>query len=490
MSYEPDATDEAMPEVPEWILSSGLELLWKLSSQGNSQLSNEFPVEVEMESGNAPLLFPVSEDRDEVGTGDLSFVNKLERGPVAQAVDVKVEVAAVHEPHECTPVPATPPDHAVGALKAEDAGAEDTAYDETMRVKEFMEFFDATVASTNSDLFGECGEGGEGADDLSRPVVVPPSPSPPSRKRVRVDRVVHLTKKIMAELNKARDGESVRALFAIIADTVAVSVVPNVLPFVMDCFSGSAAAPSSPVPVCVPVCGAPVVPVPVSGAPVVPVPTLPVPAPLPPVAVAAPAPAPARALDAPLDPSYSFLMDLASSGGESSAGCDDLYAGVHDVFGDLGCGDRGVVSEVRLPVVLPPRTKVPRKHHVVATRSSLFPTIQVEVNERLYGFKSRKIDLIIRECLTLGYTWHDLQVVEEIARRVQYFRKNCGSFRSISVMITSRYGRCQGTCEVREPWGHNFPYWEVRYQNNHRELRLSPEFFGGSGGDLEGVATC
>lgn len=305
-----------------------------------------------------------------------------------------------------------------------------------MTLTELVNFID-TLLPTDAGLFDE-----EPAAPVTRR---------PKRRRVEVDldRVAYHTKKIMRELNKATNFETVQSFYNVVTSTVLGSAGSHhLLPFFG---AGVSGAPTRRCEDEGSSAGASVVG---------------------PVAVSPYA--------SPCDDSL-LTMDGMHLSGEVVA---DTEGGAFT----LGTGDDTSFSFSKLlrsvmlsradgggGVKTASAVRVPR----VNEGPPGFQTLAAEVNDRLYGRKRRKIDLIVRGCHQLiGFAWVDVKMVEQVARNVGYFRNTCASFRTMKMMTTSRHGRAPANKCDREPWGHFFPYWDLRSVEGRHELRLAPEFFG------------
>lgn len=313
-----------------------------------------------------------------------------------------------------------------------------------MTLTELVNFID-TLLPTDAGLFDE-----EPAAPVTRR---------PKRKRVEVDldRVAYHTKKIMRELNRATNFETVQSFYNVVTSTVLGSAGSHhLLPF----FGAG-----------------------VSGAPT------------------------RRGEDEGSSAGVSVVDPVAVS--PYALPCDDSLLtmdGMHlsgEVVADteggaltLGTGDdtsfsfSKLLRSVMLSRVNEPQTKVSGVADGVTTASAVrvprvnegppgFQSLAAEVNDRLYGRKRRKIDLIVRGChQSIGFAWVDVKMVEQVARNAGYSRNTCASFRTMKMMTTSRHGRAPANKCDREPWGHFFPYWDLRSVEGRHELRLAPEFFG------------
>lgn len=305
-----------------------------------------------------------------------------------------------------------------------------------MTLTELVNFID-TLLPTDAGLFDE-----EPAAPVTRR---------PKRRRVEVDldRVAYHTKKIMRELNKATNFETVQSFYNVVTSTVLGSAGSHhLLPFFG---AGVSGAPTRRCEDEGSSAGASVVG---------------------PVAVSPYA--------SPCDDSL-LTMDGMHLSGEVVA---DTEGGAFT----LGTGDDTSFSFSKLlrsvmlsradgggGVKTASAVRVPR----VNEGPPGFQTLAAEVNDRLYGRKRRKIDLIVRGChQSIGFAWVDVKMVEQVARNVGYFRNTCASFRTMKMMTTSRHGRAPANKCDREPWGHFFPYWDLRSVEGRHELRLAPEFFG------------
>jgi hypothetical protein len=150
------------------------------------------------------------------------------------------------------------------------------------------------------------------------------------------------------------------------------------------------------------------------------------------------------------------------------------------------------VSAATTPVVFP---SAPEDHVSAspAVTSSPAPVIAVpppplefaderaEVLERLYGAKTRKLDLLMRNCVnTFGDSWVSLAAIQQVALDVKFFRNASSSFQNVSALITARVhvDPLNSPKRAPKPLGCHFPYWEMRtVSQKGPEFRLTPPFF-------------
>ena len=123
----------------------------------------------------------------------------------------------------------------------------------------------------------------------------------------------------------------------------------------------------------------------------------------------------------------------------------------------------------------------PRQKRVRTTHSLKFKTVKEEVQQRLFAPPKNKLDLLVRTFYArFGGQWVPWEEVKKIGSEVKY-SKTGNVFKDTWVLRCSRYGRNSDTVGCSEPFGLNFPYWnvEVRVVDGKRQtyVQLSPEFF-------------
>jgi hypothetical protein len=192
------------------------------------------------------------------------------------------------------------------------------------------------------------------------------------------------------------------------------------------------------------------------------------------------------------------LTDLATEVTE----CDDasFHQGV--------CGKRGRDEEddaelalydtsVSSPASFRPessmsRGKSPRSFEVRSPKSMKkmkFANEQEEVHVRLYGPNPCRVDQLVRLVKEKKKNaWMKIDELREMCAEAGYAGKS-SVFSSVWCIKSSLYGRNKANGSKCEPWGHFFPYFEVRKDrpidaNTRRPstrqvtwVKLSPEFF-------------
>ncbi len=172
---------------------------------------------------------------------------------------------------------------------------------------------------------------------------------------------------------------------------------------------------------------------------------------------------------------------------------ESVAAKVEDVVLDEGTI---VVTEVNVPWTAPtesrkrrregaslsPKAKCkPRNERLRSTHSSKFKTVLDEVQQRLYNPPQNKVDLLVRTFhARFGDRWVEWDEVKKIGGEIGYSPTG-NVFKDTWVLRCSRYGRNSETVKRSEPFGLNFPYWNVETRTvdgaQKTFIQLSPEFF-------------
>lgn len=138
------------------------------------------------------------------------------------------------------------------------------------------------------------------------------------------------------------------------------------------------------------------------------------------------------------------------------------------------------------------RVKSPRSFEVRSPKSTKkvkYLNQEEEIQGRLYGNKPCKVDRLVRLVKQRkGNAWMKLEELRDMCGEVGYSGKS-SVFSSVWCIKSSLYGRNKANGSKCEPFGHFFPYFDVRKDrpmdiNTRRPstrqvtwVRLSPEFF-------------